>query len=257
MSKPSMSYALFPTKTKAAGGGSRVRPPKDPRRAFCAGGLVDRRPHERRPLAPPEALLLVLAVFHDAGIEADARVVDEDAAVDLPDVNERRLSFDDCARRECQVLRNAEVLREVVQGAERKDAELLLGAGDRGGDRADGAVPAPRHDRGAAVGSGASGELADLFAVSASEPAPRTGNPERLPHAVTVSALALPTTRSGRPRLAAGFTATVQESAWKRGTEQIRPGKRDRSIFGAGIPSGSGGEGEGNLFASQCSTSSG
>ena len=49
-----------------------------------------RRPHERRPLAAAEALLLALAIVNDVGVEAEARVVDEDPAVDLADVDPAR-----------------------------------------------------------------------------------------------------------------------------------------------------------------------
>src|SRR5207248_238588 len=82
----------------------------------------DERPRERVPAAPAEPLL-VAAVEHEARIEPDARVVEEDAAVDLADVDFGRAPMDDRARRRVDLQRHARVAREMIERAEGHHAE--------------------------------------------------------------------------------------------------------------------------------------
>ena len=105
-----------------------------------------RGPDERRPFAAAEPLLLALAVAHDVGVEAETRVVDEGAAVDLGDVDLHPVAVDDRPDRFFEVGRHAGVAREVVQRAEGEHAERHRLVGERTGDRADRAVAAAGDD---------------------------------------------------------------------------------------------------------------
>ncbi len=98
------------------------------------------------PFAAAQALLLALAVADDVRIEAEARVVDEDAAVHLADVDEHRPSSDDATHGRGDIERHAEIPGEMVERAEREHAECDLAADQRGDDGADGAVAAAGDD---------------------------------------------------------------------------------------------------------------
>ena len=106
-----------------------------------------RGPRERQPLAAAEALLLAFAIANDVRVEAQARVVDEDPAVDLADVDPRRVPFGQERHRVVELERNAEVLGEVVERAERKDAEDDAAVDQRRRDGADRAVAAAGDDQ--------------------------------------------------------------------------------------------------------------
>ncbi len=103
------------------------------------------RPQHRLPFAAAEAALLLVAPVHHRRVEADARIVHEDAAVDFADVHCPALAGDDGTGSGCQVRRHANVPREVVERPHGKDAERDVGAGQRRGDRIHRAVAARRH----------------------------------------------------------------------------------------------------------------
>ena len=110
---------------------------------------AERRDRHRRPLAVPLAPQ-PFPLLDDARIEADGGVVDEDAIVDLADVDSCEVSRRDDRDRLAKVERDVEILREVIEGAERENAERGLRADHAGRDAADGAVAAAGHDDGCA-----------------------------------------------------------------------------------------------------------
>src|SRR5207249_7936835 len=87
---------------------------------------VNGRPDERGPLSPFEPHALLVPVFHDPGIKTEARVVHEDPAVDLSDVDADDAAFDDGPRRGLRIRRDLQVLREMVERSERDDSERLF-----------------------------------------------------------------------------------------------------------------------------------
>jgi hypothetical protein len=86
---------------------------------------------------------LLVAHDHGLGVEADRRVVDEHAAVDLADVDRLGRAVADRADGVGELERHREVLREVVERAEREHGQRHRGAGEPGRHGADGAVPSP------------------------------------------------------------------------------------------------------------------
>jgi len=67
--------------------------------------------------------LLDLPLAHDPRVEAEARVVDEGASVQLPAVEGRDLTGRDDGDGRVDLERNPRVLREMIERAERHDAE--------------------------------------------------------------------------------------------------------------------------------------
>ena len=96
----------------------------------------------RQPLAAAEAFALQVAVDDHQRIEADGAVVDERAAVHLGDVDPPLGAGGDQRRRFVEVGRNAEIAGEMVERAERQDAEPGRAVRDRAGGGADGPVAA-------------------------------------------------------------------------------------------------------------------
>src|SRR5205085_12175103 len=90
----------------------------------------ERRAEEGRPLAAAQTLAQLVSAAHDARVESEARIVDEDTAVDLAHVHRTDSPLADAARRLPDCERDAQVFREVVERAERQDAERLLCAGE-------------------------------------------------------------------------------------------------------------------------------
>ena len=99
-------------------------------------------PTRARPIAEAVPLLPPLALAHNRWVDAEAGVVDEDAAVDLGGVHARDAPGEQSARGLFEVEREAEVFGEVVERAEREHAERLVRVDEQGGDRADRAVAA-------------------------------------------------------------------------------------------------------------------
>src|SRR5256714_7869445 len=126
----------------------------------------ERRAEEGRPLAAPAPLAQLLAPVHDARVEAEARIVDEDLAVDLAHVDRDDAPLADAARGLTRVERDFQVLREVVERAEREHAERTVSASERRSDRADRAVASASDDRARAVRDRAPRELRQLRALA-------------------------------------------------------------------------------------------
>src|ERR671931_677162 len=124
----------------------------------------ERRPEEGRPLAAPQALPQLLPAAYDARVEAEARIVDEDPAVHLAHVHRTDAPLADAARGLLDGERDAEVFREVVERAERQDAERLPRPREQRGHRAHRPVAAARDDGARAVRERATREAGDLLA---------------------------------------------------------------------------------------------
>ena len=88
--------------------------------------------HERHPFAVAVTLLF-LALAHDVWIEADARIVHEYAAVDLSDIHFCHSAGEDVANGGLDAGRDARILGEVIQGADRENAKRGIGAYHRAG----------------------------------------------------------------------------------------------------------------------------
>ena len=97
------------------------------------------------PLAAPVPLLGVPLPDH-ARVDAEARVVDEDAAVQIADVDVAHAAVDDRLDRLRELQRNAGVLGEVIQRAQWKHAERRVRLDRDARDGPDGSVPARRDE---------------------------------------------------------------------------------------------------------------
>ena len=90
---------------------------------------------------PAAAALLAIALPHHARIDADARIVDEDASVHLSDVDHLCVAGHDRVDGLGRIERDPKVLGEVVQCAGGQDAQGGTGFNRNGRDRVDGPVP--------------------------------------------------------------------------------------------------------------------
>jgi hypothetical protein len=95
--------------------------------------------------------LLLFAVAHDVGIDAEAGVVQEDAAIDLAHIDLGRHALHRIGHGLVQIERNLQVLGEVVQRPQRQHAQPHRRAGQHRGHRVDGAVAAAGDHRGRAL----------------------------------------------------------------------------------------------------------
>ncbi len=107
--------------------------------------MLQHRDAERGPFAAAATLLRFPFPDHSR-IEADARVVDEEATVDVADVELTDLSGDDRLHRGLEVQRESEILGEVIERAHWEDAEGCAGRNRHRRHRADGAVAAGRDE---------------------------------------------------------------------------------------------------------------
>jgi hypothetical protein len=154
---PSIVYSLLPTRTNGVRqvlcrpsiSMRTVTPRYRLRRRSVAIAIAG---HLRYPCVPQ-----LLPLFDHVRIEADGRVVDEEAIVHLPDVHSRDVSRRDDRNRLMKIDRNLQVLGEVIEGAEREHAESRRRSEDAGRDAADGAVAAAGDDDGGAGAGGPSG----------------------------------------------------------------------------------------------------
>ena len=87
------------------------------------------------------------AVEHHVRIDADRGIVDEGLAIDLGKVDGALHALGDHLSRLAEMERNAEVLGEMIERAERQNAEGNVGAGKHAGHGANAAVAAADHDR--------------------------------------------------------------------------------------------------------------
>jgi len=76
-----------------------------------------------QPLFATFLLLLLLAVAHDARIDAQAGIVEENAAVDFTDVHGYGVAGNEIASCAFEILGNMQILCEMIQGPKRKNAQ--------------------------------------------------------------------------------------------------------------------------------------
>ena len=93
--------------------------------------------------------LLALALLHDARIEADARIVEEDAAVYFADIHPGDFAGEKCLHRLLEFERDAQVFGEVIEGPHRQNAKGGIRADQRRRDRRDRSVASSAHDKSA------------------------------------------------------------------------------------------------------------
>ena len=137
----------------------------------------ERRPGEGRPLAAPEPRLLQLALMDDLRVQAEARVVEKEAAVDIGDIDRMDVAVGDRCERGFGFERDAEVAGEMVQRAQRQHAECDSAAHQRTGDAAERAVAAARDDDAAIGGERAAHGRIDLRAAVERFDRPAVGEP--------------------------------------------------------------------------------
>ena len=78
-----------------------------------------------------------LAPGNDLRINSEARIVNEDAAIHFAGVHGHDASMHHGPHRHFEIERDAQVLGEMIQGADRQHAKDLLRAGQFRGDSAD------------------------------------------------------------------------------------------------------------------------
>ena len=125
---------------------------------------AERGPDKCRPLAVSESLPL-FALVYEARIKTQARVVEEDLSVDLPDINLDRVVCDDRLRSSFQVERNRQILGEVVERAERQNSQRFVGVDQRRCDRVDRAVAAPGNNGRGVTSNCASREVQQALSI--------------------------------------------------------------------------------------------
>ena len=99
----------------------------------------------RKPLAASDALHRG-ALRDEAGVHTDARVVDEGSAIEVADIDGHRPAPGDRLRGLAKVERNANILREVIERAERQYAERRIGCRQDRCRSTDGSVSAGGDD---------------------------------------------------------------------------------------------------------------
>jgi hypothetical protein len=89
---------------------------------------LDGRPKKGGPLPARQAFLLSLAARNDLRVDAETRIVDEDPPVHFARVDGSRVPCFDRLHRSLEIERDAEVFGEMIQRANREDAQNLVGA---------------------------------------------------------------------------------------------------------------------------------
>ncbi len=129
---------------------------------------------ESYPLVEAFLLLLLLVLEqHDARIDAEAGIVEENAAVDFTDIHRYGAAGDEIASSAFQILGNVHILCEMIQGPERKNAQRDGCSHELARHGIYGAVTATGHDDLAIFFHGASCELRDFSAAGRQEDARR------------------------------------------------------------------------------------
>src|ERR1700687_2657422 len=118
-------------------------------------------------------LVLLLLKQQDARIDAEAGIVDENAGVDFTDIHGHGAASDEIASCALHVLGNVEILCEMIQGPERKNAQRDGCAHELVRHGIYGAVTATGHDNLAIVFHGAGSQLGDVRAAGRQEDARR------------------------------------------------------------------------------------
>ena len=124
---------------------------------------------ESYPLVSASLLLLLLLAEHDARIDAEAGIVEENAAVDFTYIHGYGAPGDEIASCTFQVLWNVQILCKMIQGPQRKNAQRDGSSHELVRHGIYGAVAATGHDDLAIFFHGAAGELGDLSAAGRQE----------------------------------------------------------------------------------------
>src|SRR4029453_15923082 len=101
----------------------------------------------RHPFRDSAARPSPVALDDEIRVDADRRVVDEDLAVDLAEIDHAGLTASDCLRGALEVERKPEVLGEMIERSERNDAERHARSGEHACNGANAAVAASGDDR--------------------------------------------------------------------------------------------------------------
>jgi hypothetical protein len=88
----------------------------------------------------------LIADVDDARVESDGGIVDEEAIVHLSHIHAPDASGYDRLHRLVEPQRNVKILREVIERAERQDAERTVRIYDAGGNTADRPIAAGSHN---------------------------------------------------------------------------------------------------------------
>src|ERR1700674_2345039 len=115
--------------------------------------------------------LLLFALAHDARIDAEAGIVEENATVDLTNIHGYGMAGDEIASRAFQILRNVQIFCEMIQGAERKNTQRYGCSHEFVCHGAYGAVAATGHDDLAIFFHGAASQPGDFSAAGRQEDA--------------------------------------------------------------------------------------
>src|SRR6266446_5602110 len=78
----------------------------------------NRGPNVRRPFTPTQPLL-PLAFANDAGVKAEARIVDEDVSINFAEIDVCYVTIDDCFNRGLKLERYVQVLGEMIHRPQR------------------------------------------------------------------------------------------------------------------------------------------
>ena len=108
---------------------------------------------------------LLFTLAHEVRVEAHARIIDEHAAVDLPDIHLGDLPGEEITDGGLQVERNAGILGEMVQRTHRQNTERCLSTYELAGQCIDGPVASSGHDRVTALVQGAPHQSRDIVAA--------------------------------------------------------------------------------------------
>ena len=109
--------------------------------------------------------LLLFALTHKVRVESDARIIHENATIDLPDIHPGDLTGEEIIDRGGEVKRNAGVLGEMVQGAHRQNAERRIGAYELASHGIDRSVTASSHDRATVLAQRTRSQSRDIVAA--------------------------------------------------------------------------------------------
>jgi hypothetical protein len=134
---------------------------------------VHRRDEKRGPLASPDPLLLKNPARNDLRIDPKARIVDESSAVYFAHIDGLGAPVNYRPHGRCQLERDPQVFRKMIQGADRQNAECFLSAGQLAGDGADRSITAPGYDRLVAAACDLPGKRSELASTV------RSDNPRR------------------------------------------------------------------------------
>ena len=132
-------------------------------------GVVPQDDEKGESEGDPFARTPALARFplpHDGGIETQAGIVEEDMAVDLADIDPGEPAGEEIGDGRLELQRDLQILGEVVERAQGQDAQRVLAAHQRRGDRAQSAVAAAGHHRLAPLRHGLARQFGKLAAVA-------------------------------------------------------------------------------------------